>query len=292
MLRFILSLLPVLLFAVYGNHVLHYLVWAGLTWIQSTVLVYSILIINILPTITGLISSGKSYLFQDKIKLITNLSVFILTLLIWFKIPDNELVVFIVLLGLTLLFYFLTQFFINQNRFNSHPIKLKLNKHVVMITAFILTIVSAVLIKVPYINEYTLEEPGRLLGKQDQAFIDKVSEKIDLSAYRKSDDLFLVFFTTTCPHCKRIAQLIESTRRSGSVAETIAIVGGDEESVHSFIDKTSYSGKYISTLDDNWFYSLTAGIYPLIVRLTDNKVTGVWGGGTFNYSALDKHYSK
>jgi len=100
---------------------------------------------------------------------------------------------------------------------------------------------------------------------------------------------FVVFFTTSCPHCKAASEKIGTNIEAGQKIPVTAIFPGEEGDTKAFLEKHK-GQKFTHFLlnNDPLFIDLSGGTFPSMFLLDNQgKTIYHWTGDQLNYSGLD-----
>lgn len=118
---------------------------------------------------------------------------------------------------------------------------------------------------------------------------ERLDQFIDLNLEADRKKKLVVFFTTTCPHCKNASEELGYNMESGQKIKVNAIFPNKGEAINTFIKNNNGSTFNPFGLDnDALFLELSGGYFPSLFLLDENnEVISNWSGDGINYTCLD-----
>lgn len=105
----------------------------------------------------------------------------------------------------------------------------------------------------------------------------------------KNQPYILVFFTSTCSHCKAASKNIGYLSQLGKMPPIIAVFPGNEENTRTFLNENNgQTFEYYRISDEQFFIENSGAAFPSIFLINEKGETMKhWFGELLNYSALD-----
>lgn len=98
----------------------------------------------------------------------------------------------------------------------------------------------------------------------------------------------IAFFTSGCPHCKKVSQKLGVNILAGQELPVIAFFPGLKENSDAFIEQNGGEEFSKYTIADSVFMSNAGAVYPSTYLVDKNgKTINHWTGDVINFSTLD-----